>query len=396
MKALFRYVLIALLAGFQSGCFLWPFGGDGGSEEKPASLVKFEPEAEVRTLWNATIGDGLSDKWLMLSPAVDGTHVFAADAFGVVEARDLQSGRRIWSTRVGRAAGRGLLNFDLFTGSDATFVTGGVAVGSGLVLLGTSQGQVVALDEANGEEVWRAHASSEVVSAPVTNGDVVVAQSVDGQLRALDARTGELRWTYTVQVPILTLRGTASPVIVQDVVLAGFSSGKIAALGAEQGELRWETRVMLPQGRSELERIADVDTTPLVVGRQVFGASFQGRLKSIQLVDGAERWEQEVSTYRDLAQGYGQVYVVNEWDEILAYDVNTSNINWTQRGLRLRRLTSPATYGNYLVVADREGYLHALAQSDGRFVARIKLGAGGFRSDLVAADDVLLALGNKG
>jgi len=224
----------------------------------------------------------------------------------------------------------------------------------------------------------------------------VAAQSVDGQLVALDAETGELRWSYDNQVPILTLRGTAAPVIVDDFVLAGFSSGKIAAMGAEQGELRWETRIMLPQGRSELERIADVDTTPLVVGGIVFAASYQGRLKAIRLADGAERWEQEMSTYRDLAQGAGQVYVIDEHDEIHAYDINTANVTWTQRSLRMRRLTSPLTYGNYLVVADGEGYLHVMAQSDGRFVARIKLGGGGFRSPLVATDDAVLALGNSG
>ncbi len=394
MSIIFRYILIIALGGLQAGCFLW--GGGGSSAEKPAKLVKFTPEAEVHRIWSAKIGDGLSDKWLMLSPATDGTHVYVADAFGVVEARDLGTGRRLWETRIGRAAGRGLLNFDLFTGSDATFVTGGVGVGEGLVLLGTSQGQVVALDQVNGREIWRTTVPSEVVSAPVTNGDIVAAQSVDGQLVALDAETGEVRWSYDNQVPILTLRGTAAPVIVGDIVLAGFSSGKIAALGAELGELRWETRIMLPQGRSELERIVDVDSTPLVLGGVVFAASYQGRLKAIRLTDGAARWEQEMSTYRDLAQGAGQVYVIDEKDEIYAYDADTANVTWTQRALRMRRLTSPVTFGNYLVVADGEGYLHVMAQSDGRFVARTKLGGGGFRSPLVVTDDALLALGNNG
>lgn len=388
-----RPTLTMLLAVLLPGCGI--FGGDGG-EEQPAKLVKFAAEAEVRKLWSVSIGSGLSDKWLMLSPAVDGTHVYAADAFGIVEARNLRDGKALWETRIGRAGARGLLNFSVFTSSDTTLISGGVGVGDGLVLVGTSQGQVVALDQVNGQEVWRADVSSEVVASPVTNGDIVAVQTVDGQLAALDAETGESRWRYDVQVPILTLRGTAAPVIVGDVVLAGFSSGKIAALGAERGELRWEQRIMLPQGRTELERIVDVDTTPLVTGSLIFAASYQGRLKRVRLADGDLEWEREVSTYRDLAQGYGQVYVVNESDEILAYDMNSSDLAWTQSGLRLRRLTSPVTFGNYLVVADGEGYLHVLAQSDGRFIARIKLGAGGFRSRIVAFDDGLLALGNSG
>lgn len=375
-----------------AGCGV--FGGK--SEEKPAKLESFKAEAKVHDLWHASIGQGLSDKWLMLSPALDGTHVFAADAFGSVEAHDLKDGKQIWSTRIGRKGVHGLLNFDVFKGSDATFVTGGVTVGYGLVLIGTSDAQVVALDQVNGKEVWRASVSSEVIAPPATNGDIVAVQTVDGQLTALDAKTGKTRWSYGVQVPILTLRGTAAPVIADDVVLAGFSTGKIAVLGAEQGELRWEQRIMLPQGRSELERLVDVDSTPLVTSALVFAASFQGRLKRMRLADGNEDWEREVSTYRDLAQGYGHVYVVNESDEILAYDMDSANIVWTQSALKFRRLTSPVAFGNYLAVADAEGYLHVLAQSDGRFVARINLGGGGFRSSLVVTGSKILALGNSG
>ena len=103
MSIIFRYILIVALTGLQAGCFLW--GGGGGSAGKPAKLVKFTPEAEVHKIWTAKIGDGLSDKWLMLSPAADGSHVYAADAFGVVEARDLNTGRRLWETGRGARAG---------------------------------------------------------------------------------------------------------------------------------------------------------------------------------------------------------------------------------------------------------------------------------------------------
>jgi outer membrane protein assembly factor BamB len=212
----------------------------------------------------------------------------------------------------------------------------------------------------------------------------------------LEHSNGAKRWIFDTQVPILTLRGTATPVLEREVVFAGFATGMIAAVDLKTGAPVWEQRVMLPQGRSELDRMVDVDGSPLYSGNMVYAVSYQGRLKAIRASDGAVIWEIEASSYLDPAEGYGQVYVVTDKDVIMAVDQQQGQIVWQQEGLRNRVLSSPLAFGNYIVVADDQGYVHVIAQSDGRFVARRKIGGGGARSAMVQRDGTVYVQTNKG
>ena len=395
----FRLAVFAPLL-FVAGCswFDWlPWIGDGDDDEEaaaPAELVAFPAEADIDSIWRARIGDGLGRKYLRLSPAVVADRVFAADAYGVVEARDRFGGKRIWQTRIGEPESGSMFKF--WDRRDPSFLTGGVGVGDGRVLVGTTRGEVVALDVADGAILWRAEVSSEVLARPVAGDGMVVVQTGDGRISLLEAADGTLRWSFDTQVPVLTLRGTAAPVLADGLVYAGFATGKIAAIRAEDGQPVWEQRVMLPEGRSELERMVDVDSTPLVGRRLIFAVSFQGRIKAFRRSDGAPIWEQDASSFVDLAEGYGQVYMVSDDDVVRAIDQGDAVVVWEQAGLRNRRLTSPLAFGNYVVVGDDEGYLHVIAQSDGRFVARRKIDGSGLRSGMIVADDTVYVLTNGG
>ena len=248
-------------------------------------LVAFEQEAEVVRLWSASVGKGLGRKYLRLSPALAGDRIYAADAYGVVEARDRFDGSIVWTSRIGAVTGYARYKF--WDRKDPSFVTGGVGTGNGLILLGTTAGEIVALDIADGSEAWRTDVSSEVLAPPVGKRDTVVLQTSDGKLVALERTDGTKRWTFDTQVPILTLRGTGTPVLEREVVFAGFSTGMIAAVDLKTGAPVWEQRVMLPQGRSELDRMVDVDGSPLYSGNIVYAVSYQGRLKAIRASDGA-------------------------------------------------------------------------------------------------------------
>ena len=384
-----------------SGCswFGWlPWVGDGEedgeSKDEPAELTSIEAEVDVERVWSASIGDGLGKKYLELSPAVLADRVFAADAYGLVEARDRFDGKRLWRVHVGAPEADSF--FDFTSRRDPSFVMGGVGAGEGLVLLGTARAEVIALSAVDGTELWRTKVSSEVVSPPVASGDLVFAQTTDGRLLALDRETGAQRWSFDTQVPILTLRGSATPVVDGAMVYAGFATGKVHAFRAATGEPVWEQRVMLPQGRSELDRIVDVDGTPIISGPVLYAASYQGRLKALRVADGNELWERDVSSYLDLAAGYGQVYVVDDHDVIHAIDQSTAEVVWEQRALYRRGLSSPVVFSSYLIVTDAEGYLHVLAQSDGRLVGRRKVDGDGVRSRTAAADEMLYCLGNGG
>lgn len=388
---------LLLLAGCETLQSINPFGDDAPEADEPAPLPAFTEEVRFERRWDVQVGDGLGRKYLTLVPAVASGRVYAADGYGHVEARDAGNGRRVWATRIGEAEGRGFgERMRFWERGDHAFVTGGVGAGDGIVLVGTANGEVVALDDLDGHEVWRAQVSSEVMTAPVTDGDVVLLQTLDGRLVALDRETGAQRWRFDTQVPILTLRGAAAPVLAGGVVIAGFPNGRVVALRAGTGEPLWEQRVATPKGRSELDRIVDVDGAPLVVGEVVYVGSYQGAVRALRLGDGTPGWEHEVSTHVGLAAGLDQIYVVSSSDDVLALGASGANVAWESKALHLRALTSPAVIENYVIVGDGEGYVHALAQSDGRVAGRRHIDGDGLRGGFAVADGVLYGLSNGG
>lgn len=366
---------------------------DDKDRDEPAELVDFAAEADVERVWRTKVGRGLGRKQVRLLPLAIADRLYAADGYGLVVALDRFTGKQIWSARVGEPQGRPFYKF--WDRRDPAFVTGGVGGGDGRILIGTTRGELIALAVGDGTELWRTEVSSEVLAPPASAAGAVFAQTADGRLVALEAADGSRRWAFDSQVPLLTLRGTATPLVVGELVFAGFGDGNVAAIAHANGAPVWQQRIMLPQGRTELDRLVDVDGTPVLAGGLLFAASYQGKLKAMRPNDGGAVWELEASTFLDLAEGYGQIYYVAANDEVAAVSQASAAVAWRQAGLKNRRLTSPLAYGNYIVVGDEEGYLHVLAQSDGRFVARRKLSAG-LRTRPLQVDNTVYVLANDG
>jgi len=375
----------------------WVGDDDKDDDEKeeelePVKLTRFDATVELDKVWSASIGRGLGRKYLRIRPAIGADRVFAADGYGVVEARDRFTGKRVWEVEIGDV-GR---SFNFFDRRDPSFVTGSVGFAHGNVLIGTTAGEVVALSAVDGHEVWRVPVGGEVLAPPVGGADLVFVQTEIGRLVALERDTGVVRWSFENPVPVLTLRGTSAPVFGNGIVYAGFANGMVSAIRAETGEPVWEHRVMLPEGRSELERMVDIDSTPVLAGNLLFVVSYQGRLKALRTSDGTPAWEKEISSFLDLAAGSRQVYVVDNDDSVLAFDQQSAEQSWSQEGLLRRQLSAPAVIGDYVLVADSDGYLHVLSQADGSFVGRRKIDGDGVRSPIVVADDFIYVMGNSG
>ena len=391
-------VAATVLALLASGCswFSWlPWvGDDEKAKDEPAELVKFKAEVKLNRRWGASIGKGLGKKYVRAAPALLADRIIAADSYGHVEARDRFTGKRLWKARIGKPEGKGFFGF--MSRKDTGFVSGATGAGEGLALIGTTRAEVIALSAADGSEQWRVGVSSEVLAPPAVGDGMVFTHTSDGRLVALSAESGERLWTFDTQAPVLTLRGSSVPMVLGGRVFAGFSNGKVTAFAAETGEPVWEQRITIPQGRSELERIVDVDGSPLMGNAAIFAASYQGRLKALRPADGQVLWERDMSSYLDLAQGLGNVYVIDDKDTVWAIDQRTSDVVWEQPALYKRGLSSPVAFSNYVVVGDSEGYLHVMAQSDGRFLGRRKVDGKGVRSRMVQADGILYCLGNGG
>lgn len=366
-------VLLALGVSL-TGCSM--FSGEDTVE--PSPLVSFEAEQQFQKLWSLSTGGNMGDKFHQLVPSIDGQQIFAVSAQGDLVAADLSSGKANWRVELDTPIG------------------GGVGAGNGIVVLATESGEVIAFDTTDGQERWRYQASSEVISQPQMNAELVVVQQLDGKITALDVITGEQRWSYDSQIPRLSLRGTSAPVVAADLTLAGFANGKLVAVENQNGIPVWEQRIALSEGRSELERIVDIDGKLLVYNRLVYAGSYQGRLVALSPGSGQVVWSQDLSTYRSLAGGFGNVYAVSDRDHVLAFDARSGASVWRQDAMEHRRLTAPVVLGNSLVVADAEGYLHALSQVDGHFTARHRVSSAGVQSDLLVRDDVLYVLSNDG
>ncbi|WP_415889095.1 outer membrane protein assembly factor BamB [Neptuniibacter sp. SY11_33] len=375
MKSLVRVTAVGLLAAVVSGCGFW---GDDGEEIEPTPLESFDAEKKVSVLWSTSAGSGMKGKFHQFQPAIDHDAIFAADADGSVTAFDLETGKKRWAVELEQS------------------IVGGVGAKFGKVAVTTDEGEVIVLAADNGNELWRGKVSSEATSATQFNAELAVIQLINGKIVAFEASTGERRWVYDSQVPRLTLRGTSTPIVASDVTFAGLASGKLVALDNQKGIPIWENRVALPQGRSELERMVDIDGRPLLVDGMLYVTSYQGRLVAINPFRAQVVWAQDVSSYRSMAEGFGNIYVSEADDSVQAFDRGSSASVWRQTKLQYRSITAPVSLGSEIAVADRQGYIHFLSQIDGRFIARHKLDSSGVYGDMVVKDDVLYVLTNGG
>jgi outer membrane protein assembly factor BamB len=347
--------------------------------DPPAELVELKSRISVKKLWSTSIGSGSESDRVKLVPFVAGGRVYVANREGYVKALDSSSGRVIWSVE-----------------KEGLEISGGPGAGEGLVLVGTSNGEVLALSQENGSEVWRSRVSSEVLSVPKAALGMVVVHTVDGKLYALNVSDGKIAWMYDRSIPVLTLHGNSSPVISGSKVICGFANGKLIAFDIESGQQYWEATIAVPTGRSELERIVDIDGDPVVQGGMVYVATYQGQLAAVDERTGEVAWRRKLSSYAGLGADYGYLYVSDDEDNVWAIDPNNSSSMWKQAKLNYRKLTAPAVLGKYIVVGDFEGYLHWLSPEDGSMLARSRVGSSPISTPPVIDGKVAYVLGDGG
>ena len=371
-----------LVLGFllMTGCSTitgW-FSDDEFDPREPVELEKISEQVKLKSRWSRGVGDGQGEGLLKINPVLVGDSLYAASAEGRVMSVDPESGRVRWKQDLDLA------------------LSGGVGHHGNSVFVGASEGLVMRLDAASGSEIWRAPVSGEVLSAPQGDGRYVVAQTYDGKLMGFDYETGEVRWTYTSDVPVLTLRGTGTPMILGDNAIAGFADGKVVAINLRSGNVAWEVRVAIPQGRSEIERIVDIDGSMAVQGNELYVASYQGRLAAIDTRSGRRLWQRNVSSVSGVGVGFGNVYVADDDGTVSAFLRNGQGVRWQNIDLGFRDLSRPTPVNSYVAVVDFEGYLHLLSQVDGEIVGRTKVDSSGARADMLTRGNRLFVFTNDG
>ena len=355
------------------------FKGGEDNSDPPAVLVEYPPEIKIEALWSESVGVGADEQSLKLLPIYGFGKLLVADREGLVQARDLVTGRVIWEVE-----------------TDVHF-SAGPGIGVNTVILGSSDADVVALNSENGAQLWRSKVSSEVLSVPVVSNGIVVVRTTDGELIALNEKTGAKIWNYEHNAPALSVRGIGAPLIAEENIIEGYDNGKLMAMRLTDGKYAWETSIAIPKGRSEVERLVDLDVDPIDVGGIIYIASYHGGVAALSESDGEVLWRNEtISSYTGLGHDTRYLYVSDTSDDVWQLEQRTGASLWKQKDLHQRKLTAPAVYENYVVVGDFEGYVHWLSKSDGRQLGRIKISDSAIDAKPVIVDGIVYAYAKDG
>ncbi len=375
-----RQWLIPALASLLllNGCSWIKSWGDDDDPDAPAELVEFEATLKVREVWSVKIGKGLDKAGRQLRPAYSSGSLYAADYKGLLMAIDADSGRSLWQIKT-------KLPF-----------TGGPGVSGNLLMMGTQDAEVFAFDATTGTQLWSATVTSEVLAAPTEADGVVVIRCIDGRVFGLDAETGQRLWIYDHSVPLLTLRGNAPVLLRAGIAFIGYDGGQVVALHINDGTLIWEQTLVTTEGRTELERLSDIDGQMVFIASDLLVSSYKNRLASLAADSGRLLWFKDIASSTGVDVNRINLTLSDNEGNVWLLDRRNGAESWKNDQLFHRGLTRPAIYGSFVVVGDADGYLHWINISDGQFAAQVKVGGKGFSGPPLVVGNTLYVMTKKG
>ncbi len=372
-----RLLLLLSLVALQ-GCSWFKSWGKDDDPGAPAELVEFTSTLATRQIWSQSVGSGLGKAEPQLRPVYWDGSLYTADYKGRLMAVDAENGRVRWEVKTELP------------------LSGGPGVSGDTLLVGTENGEVHALSSRDGAPLWTAQVTSEILAAPVAGDGVVVVRCVDGRIFGLDEESGRRLWVYDRSVPLLTLRGNSVPVIWAGVTYIGYDGGEVVALDLEKGTVVWEQTVVTSEGRSELERLADIDGDMVYVASDLIVSSYKNRLASLAANSGRLLWFKDISSASGIVVDRTNLAVSDKDGHVWLLDRRNGSTMWKQDQLENRGLSRPGFMGNFVVVGDFEGYLHWIGLGDGNFAAREKIGGDGFVTGPLVVGNRLYVLTRKG
>lgn len=374
-----RWILPLTLSLILSACGGGSKKTDFFGEEQKASKPKVQSVTKTKRNWRANLGKKIGSGDAILSPILFGESIYAASPSGRVYKVSAKNGKTEWRANLKKES-----------------ISAGVGVGGGLVLVGSDQGIVYAFKQSDGSVAWQAQLSSEILASPVIDGDIAVARTADGRVYGLSAYDGAVKWTISRQLPKLTLRGESRPVLTKGVVFTGFSDGNMAALEAKTGRALWDFPISFPRGTNEIDRLSDVDTNPLLVGDFLYVSSYQEVTHALDIGKQRIAWSSDTSSFHSLAYDAAFLYITDKQGVIHQLDRSTGNKIWSQEGLQFYPVSAPISVGPYVVVSEGKGSMYVIRKSDGSLVGKHKLGASTIVGEPVVDADTIYFLDSSG
>ena len=370
-------VAFALCGLLLQGCSWIKSWGDEEPGE-PAPLVEFESSLKLGKVWSTNIGDGMGKAGLSMGPRYSSGALFAADHKGRLVSVNAETGSKNWELKTEQA------------------FSGGPGLDEDQIYMGTIDGRVIAYERSSGTELWNAQVSSEVLAPPESADGIVVVRCIDGRVFGLDPVNGRRIWIYDHSVPLLTMRGNANLLVRAGVVFVGYDDGSVVSLRLTDGSVVWNQVIVSPEGRTELERLADVGQQMVIVASDLIVSSYKNRVVSLAADSGRLLWFKEVSSATGIQVDRTNLAISESNGDLWMLDRRNGSTTWKVDRLTNRGLTRPAFYGNYVVVGDMEGYLHWLDSDIGSFVARERVGKNGFAAAPLTVGTTLYVLTHDG
>ncbi len=371
-------IFVLLLTAIIQGCSQvddYMLGKD--NTPKPKELKQIQSKVNVSQNWSVPAGKPRkTSEYLKLKPVIRGDLIYTADASGMVQAVNTKDGQVKWSAQLKHG------------------IVSGPTVKEGYIAVGTNASTLAILNQADGKEIWQNKVSGEVLSPPAVSHDKVIAKTIDGKVYAYDATNGKQLWTAEHGAPSLVLKASSSPIILGNLVLIGFSDGKLDALELDTGRLVWQRSIAYASGSSDVERLVDIDSDPIVRDKVAYIASYQGYIGALSLEDGQFLWRKPGSVYKNMVLSANTLFLTDSNDVLWSIDSHSGHVNWKQTSLKARGLTEPAVVGNDLVVADKTGYLHIIDTQTGELIARSQLSGGVSVSPSVAGRNLYVLTDN--
>jgi outer membrane protein assembly factor BamB len=321
--------------------------------DPPAPLKDIKTIIQPKLIWKVSLK---VDERFDLSPVASGEYVYAASSDGILGKYNLTTGKSLWEIKTEQ------------------IISGGLGFGSDFICFGTPNGYVYSYD-INGKLLWKSKVSSVVLSAPVVVEDTVLVRTMDNNIHAFALKDGAKKWTYNRQGPALTLRSNASLISSDGVIYVGYPGGKLAAIRLDNGTLLWESSIAQPKGITEVERIADITSQPVIDGMVIYAVAYNGRIAAVDRINGRVIWNRDISSFVGMNIEAGRIYLSHAGGAVYSLDNTSGKTFWRQGDLLNRRLSKPLPMSEYIVVGDLAGVVHILDRETGAFLGRIELEA---------------------
>ncbi|HIG0326999.1 TPA: outer membrane protein assembly factor BamB [Legionella pneumophila] len=371
-------ILVLILCALTQGCTYvddYMLGKD--NTPQPKELKEIQPKVKMAQNWTAPVGrTHKTNEYLNIKPAIRGDVIYTADASGLVQAVSKKDGQIKWSTSL------------------KNNIVSGPTVAGGYLVVGTNASTLVLLNQSDGKEIWQNKVSAEVLAPPALSHQKVIAKTIDGKVYAIDAVNGKQLWVADHGAPSLVLKASSSPIIVDDLVLVGFSDGKLDAFELQTGRLIWQRSIAYGMGASDVERLVDIDSDPIISNNVAYLATYQGYVGALSLSNGQFIWRKPASVYKNMLLSHNNLYFTDSNDVLWSLNSNTGQVNWKQTSLKARGLTAPALVGGNLVVGDKTGYLHILSTQTGELLGRSQLSGGVTVSPSVSGKNMYVLTNN--